>query len=225
MQKRSRERIEQILLAAADQLAKAGSADDLTTTSVSKRSGVPVATIYRYFTDRMAIIAELIDRETAEIDQDIRRAVESLDRISLEELLHAMMWAHLRHFQASRRSVVLWFGARTSKRVLSRIDRRYDYMSKWLMAGSIRSGLARPEAPVWGGEMIVWQCDRIFEQIFRKERTPEEQAAIMNEFLEMMMHQIAKYATPEGLKGIPTDEYLELAGAWDPSYGEAEEAV
>lgn len=223
MQKRSRERIEQILLAAADQLAKAGTADDLTTTSVAKRSGVPVATIYRYFTDRMAIIAELIDRETAEIDGDIQTSIEQLDRVSLDGLLHAMMYAHLKHFQRNRRSVVLWFGARQSKKVIGRIERRYDYMSEWLITGTIKSGLVRPDAPSWGGEMIVWQCDRVFEQIFRRKRSRDEEAAIMSEFLEMIAHQISKYATPAGVEGIPTGEYLRLAGGFEPPYGDGDE--
>lgn len=224
MQRRSRERIEQILLAAAEQLAKAGSSDELTTTSVSKRSGVPVATIYRYFTDRMAIIAELIDRETAEIDTRLRAELDALDTITLADLLHAMMYAHLRHFQKSRRSVMLWFGTRSSAKVIKRIDSRYDYMGRWVYSGSVKAGLARAEAPKWGGAMIVWQCDRIFEFIFREDRSLDEQEAIMREFLDMLLSQIQKYATPAGLEGIPRDRYLELAGRFDPPYSDGEES-
>lgn len=221
VQKRSRERIEQILLAGADVLAKTGNADDLTTTSVSKRSGIPVATVYRYFADRVAIIATLIDRETAEIDVAINEAIDSLETVSLATLLDTLMWSHLRHFQQSKRSVVLWFGARQSAIVLGRVDGRYKYMADWIFNGSLNAGLAVKDAPVYGGGMIIWLCDRIFEFIFREERTIEEQEAIMREFLEMQLHQIHKYATPSGLAGIPKDEFLAKAGTFAPSYRES----
>lgn len=221
VQKRSRERIEQILLAGAEVLAKTGSADALTTTSVSKRSGVPVATIYRYFADRMAIIATLIDRETAEIDIAINEAIDSMETVSLSSLLDTLMWSHMRHFQMNKRAVVLWFGARQSSTVISRVDRRYKYMGDWVFDGSLKAGLAVPDAPDFGGGMILWMCDRVFEFIFRQERTPAEQEAILRESLEMIINQIHKYATPEGLSGIPQAEFIARAGSFKPPYGDS----
>jgi AcrR family transcriptional regulator len=217
VQKRSRERIEQILLASADLLAKTGDANQLTTTSVSKRSGVPVATIYRYFADRMAIIATLIDREMEEIDRLIVDKLNEMETVTPEILLRTMMVTHLEHFQSSRRSIVLWFGARQSSRVLGRIDRRYKYMGDWVFDGTIASGLIKPDAPPFGGELIVWSCDRVFELIFRVDRAPEEQQAILDEFLEMLTAQIMKYATADGVNGIPQEAFFEKAGPWDPA--------
>lgn len=218
VQKRSRERVEQILLAAADVLAKSGGADELTTTSVSKRSGVPVATIYRYFADRVAIIAALIDREIEEIDTAIVERLQRLEVVSLDALLDAFMYAHLRHFQSRRRSILLWFGARNSKTVLDRVDRRYELMGRWLFEGSKAAGMIKLEAPAFGGEAIVWMCDRTFEFIFREDRSAELQEAILREFLEMIANQIRKYATPAGIEGIPVDEFLERSGDYLHAY-------
>lgn len=216
VQKRSRERVEQILLAAADVLAKSGGADELTTTSVSKRSGVPVATIYRYFADRMAIIAALIDRETVEIDEAIVAGLRELETVSLDTLLDTFMMTHLRHFQSRRRSILLWFGARQSKTVLDRVDKRYAYLGSWLIESSEAAGLLKPNVPEFGGEAIVWLCDRTFEFIFRVERSPETQEAILRELLEMMKHQIRKYATPLGIEGVPGEEFLATAKEFAP---------
>ena len=107
LQKRSRERVEKIMLAAADELAKTADADALTTTSVAKRSGVPVATIYRYFADRSAIISALIDEETRVIDDAVAAELETLDLITFDVLLQTIIHAHLDHFQSSRRAIVL----------------------------------------------------------------------------------------------------------------------
>jgi AcrR family transcriptional regulator len=216
VQKRSRERVEQILLASADVLAGSSGPDDLTTTSVSKRSGIPVATIYRYFADRMAIIAALIDRETAEIDDAIVERLNNLETVSLDSLLETMMLTHLRHFQSHKRSIVLWFGARNSKRVLDRVDRRYAYLGRWVLESSLKAGFLQPQVPTFGGEAIVWMCDRAFEFIFREERAAPLQLAIMREFLEMMETQIHKYATPEGLTGIPREQFMAMVEPFDP---------
>ena len=213
VQRRSRERVEQILLAAADQLAKSGRPDDLTTTSVSKGSGVPVATIYRYFADRMAIIAALIDRELDEVDLAVATYVERLETVTIRSLFEAMMMAHLRHFQGRRRAILLWFGARKSAVVLKRVDQRYAEMAQWLFEATTASGMLRPETPEWGTESVVWLSDRTFEFIFRKERTPQEQEQIMIEMIEMITSHIdAKYATAVGIEGVPCDEFLAHAG-------------
>ncbi len=217
VQKRSRERVEQILLASADVLAGSSGPDDLTTTSVSKRSGIPVATIYRYFADRMAIIAALIDRETAEIDDAVNARLSALETVSLDTMLETIMLTHLDHFQTHRRSIVLWFGARNSKRVLDRVGRRYAYLGKWVIESSRAAGFLKSHVPDFGGEAIVWMCDRTFEFIFREERGPGLQAAIMREFLEMMEHQIHKYATPAGLDGIPREEFMAKVKPYDPA--------
>jgi AcrR family transcriptional regulator len=222
VQKRSRERMEQILLAAADQLAKTSNTDELTTTSVSKRSGVPVATIYRYFADRMAIITTLIDREIAELDAGIAADLNELESVSIQTLLDTIMGAHLRFFQNSRRSIVLWFGARHSSRVLARVDARYSTLGAWLLDGCINAGLVRSDAPKWGGESIVWLSDRVFEFIFREDRSAEEQQQIFDEFIEMMVTRLQHYATPTGIDGIPLHQFLEKAGPYAPMNSPAE---
>lgn len=213
VQKRSRERVEQILFAAADQLAKGGTTDDLTTTSVSKRSGIPVATVYRYFTDRMAIIAALIDRELEEVDVAVAEHIQQLETVSIASLFEATMMAHLRHFQSRKRAIILWFGARKSNAVLDRVDRRYEDLAQWLHEATLRTGMLRPETPDYGTETMVWLSDRTFEVIFRKERSPQVQEAMMLEFIGMMCDYInRKYATTAGIEGVPREEFVKQAG-------------
>ncbi|MFT4049511.1 MAG: TetR/AcrR family transcriptional regulator [Solirubrobacterales bacterium] len=218
-QKRSRERVEKIMLAAADELAKTADANALTTTSVSKRSGVPVATIYRYFADRSAIISALIDRETTEIDDVVAKRLEQLETITFDTLLQTIMYAHLDHFQASRRSIVLWFGARNSKEVLGRVERRYRYLGKWLMDGAIASGMATPESPPWGGEAIVWVCDRGFEFMFRENRTPETEREIMEITMTMIRLMLVDYSTELGTEGVSREVFREHFGPYIPPSG------
>lgn len=218
LQKRSRERVEKIMLAAADELAKTADADALTTTSVAKRSGVPVATIYRYFADRSAIISALIDREMREVDEQLAAELDALELVTFDVLLMTMMRAHLDYFRSSRRAIVLWFGARTSKEVLGRIDRRYTYMGSWLMKGAIGSGMAKPDTPAYGGELIVWTCDRAFEYMFREQRETAIEDEILEIVVGMLSHTIADYTTPLGREGITHDQFSSAFGRFAPPY-------
>jgi AcrR family transcriptional regulator len=220
-QKRSRERVEKILLAAADELARTADADKLTTTSVSKRSGVPVATIYRYFADRSSIISALIDEEMSEIDEELARNLDSLKLVTFDVLLESLMGAHLDYFRSSRRAIVLWFGARNSKEVLGRIERRYEYMGRWLMAGAVRSGMAKPDSPPYGGELIVWTCDRAFEYMFREQRGPVVEDEILALSIGMLSRAIDDYTTTLGREGIAHDEFVSAFGKFDPPHGPA----
>ncbi|MGB0872826.1 MAG: TetR/AcrR family transcriptional regulator [Solirubrobacterales bacterium] len=217
VQKRSRQRVEQILLASADLLAKSGKPEDLTTTSVSKRSGVPVATIYRYFTDRSAIIAALIDRETDEIDIAIAAELKKLEVVTVDILFNTIMRAHYTHFKTHRRAIVLWFGARQSATVLERVERRYKEWGDWCLRGWQDAGLIVNDAPDWGGEAIFWFSDRAFEFIFRTERSDAEEEEILTQYLEMTSLQLRNYVTQTGIEGLPRDEFFAKAGDFPPN--------
>lgn len=219
-QKRSRERVEKILLAAADELAKASSADDMTTTGVAHRSGVPVSTIYRYFADRSAIIAALIDKETAEIDAAVVERLAVLDEVTMDSLLRTIMYAHLDHFQAQRRSVLLWFGARQAKAVSERVNARYDYLGEWIYDGGVKAEFVRADTPPWGGQAIIWLCDRAFEFIFREERSKHEQREIMEVMLMTVLTTMQAYAPEGAVVTLTRDELDATFGAYSPPSAE-----
>jgi AcrR family transcriptional regulator len=215
-QKRSRERVEKILLAAADELARASTAEDMTTTNVARRSGIPVSTLYRYFSDRSAIIAALIDKEIAEIDEVAFERLAKLEEVSVGTALETIMYAHLEHFQDKRRSVLLWFGSRDAKAVLERVNRRYDYLGKWIYDGGLKAGYVEGNTPPWGGDAIIWTCDRCFEFIFREERSKNEQMAIMNLFMEMATDQISRFGPAGGPPVLTQEEFLAAFGPYAP---------
>ena len=100
--------------------------------------------------------------------------------------------------------------------MLGRVDRRYAYLGGWLMEGAIRSGMARPDAPAYGGELIVWICDRAFEYMFREERSASTENEIMELAMHMLSQTIAEYTTDLGREGIGRDQFLETFGEYKP---------
>jgi AcrR family transcriptional regulator len=183
------------------------------------RSVIPVATIYRYFADRSAIIAALIDRETELIDEGVNERLNKMETVTLEALLDTLIRAHYELFAASRRSIVLWFGARSSKEVLGRVERRYAYLGDWVMSGALRSGMVVPNAPSYGGEVLVWLGDRCYEYIVREDRNPETIESMLAAAVRMLTFAASEFATERGTEGITLEQFWAGFGPFEPPSG------
>ena len=208
VQKRSRARVEAILKAARELLAEGG-VEALTTRSLASFSGIPVATIYRYFRDRDAIIAAYLDHELASIDQATEEALMSLDRVTFRSMTAAVAMAHLRHHQAHPEGIPVWFGTRLNAAVhdsVRELDRR---MASGLHAATRGAGFIE-EGPHFGAGLIVRLWDRTFEHIFRIERSPAEQEAIVLDVIDMIASYMERFATPAGRDGVSSEEFLRV---------------
>jgi AcrR family transcriptional regulator len=120
VQKRSRERVELILAAAAELLAEGG-VDALTTRSLAEHAGIPVATIYRYFANRDEIVAAYLDHEMAHIEEAVAAALRQLECVTFRSLAEAAALAHMHHHQEHPEGVPVWFGGRQNVAVLDRV--------------------------------------------------------------------------------------------------------
>jgi len=208
VQKRSRERVGAILKAAEELLAEGG-VEALTTRSLASYSGIPVATIYRYFQDRDAIIAAYLDRELGSIDRAVEKALMSLERVTFRSMTAAVAMAHLRHHQAHPEGVPVWFGTRLNAAVHDSVRELDARMASSLHAATRGAGFIE-EGPHFGAGLIVRLWDRTFEHIFRIERSATEQEAIVLEVIDMISSYMERYATPEGRDGVSSAEFLKV---------------
>jgi len=67
-QDRSRDRVERILDATAALLVDT-SADRITTAAIAEEAGVPIGSVYQYFPNKLAVLAELARRVMEQVDQ------------------------------------------------------------------------------------------------------------------------------------------------------------
>ncbi len=207
VQRRSRERVETILAAASELVARDG-VEQLTTRSLSEHTGIPVATIYRYFSNRDAIVAAILDRELEEIDRRVERAVRALDRVSFRSMIDAVAFAHLRHHQDRPEGVALWFGTRLNAAVEEAVRKLDARMAEALNAAAVGAGfIERP--PPFNAGLIVRLFDRTFEYTFGAERPPQEQEAILRGVVDMIAGHMEHYASPAGLHGVSAEQFLE----------------
>src|SRR5271155_6000603 len=120
VQRRSRERVEQILTAAGELLAEGG-VEALTTRALAEHADIPVATIYRYFDNRDAIIAAYLDHELEQIEESVRTALMALERVTFRSMAEAVALAHMRHHQTHPEGVPVWFGGRLNAAVVEQV--------------------------------------------------------------------------------------------------------
>jgi AcrR family transcriptional regulator len=210
VQKRSRERVEAILQGATELIGVEG-VEGLSTRSLAAHTGIPVATIYRYFEDMDAIIAAYLDQALVEIEDAVEAAVLQLEWVTFRSMMEAVALAHLRHHQANPEGVPAWFGTRLNAAVQDRVRQLDAQMAASLHAATLGAGFIE-EGPHFGARLIVRLWDRTFEHIFRIERSHSEQEAITLEVVDMISSYMERYATPAGLDGISPEQFLSVFG-------------
>ncbi len=211
LQSRSRDRVEQILLAATELIEESGSAEALTTTAVAVRTEMSVATVYRYFDDRHAIIVALLDREFEKLVRSVVEELRGRKRVSVDELLALIICVHLEYFRGSRTAIPLWYSTRGALSVERHIAEQLGGLARWISQSSVEAGLIRADAPDWGVEPLVWICDQVFRYIFLQQRDAREQDQILGMVQKMLAGQVRKFATTQGREGMAATEIAEVA--------------
>lgn len=206
VQKRSRERVEVLLKAASELIARDG-VEALSTRNLAKYTGIPVATIYRYFDNRDAIVAAYLDRQLAAINDAVEEAVKAIERVNFRSMTEAVALAHLRHHQDHPEGVPVWFGGRLNVAVQDRVRQLDARMAASLHASTRGAGFIE-RGPHFGAGLIVRLWDRTFEHIFRIERDPEEQEAIVLDVVDMIATYMERYVTATGIEGVSAEEFL-----------------
>jgi AcrR family transcriptional regulator len=206
-QKRSREHVERMLEATALVIEDAG-IDGLTMTAVAERSGVSVATVYRYFADRDELAAAFFDGEMEKINLAAAEALFALEVVSVRTIVETSMLAHLRYHQAHPERARAWFQSPRAKVVHEHVKLQDAQMGEWLRDVTRKSGLITEDAPEHGEVLLIELGDRTFEWIFNRDMTASEQEDFVGRFIDMIASYLERFATPAGLEGISGPDFV-----------------
>lgn len=216
VQKRSRERVDQILAAAGSLIAEEG-ADQVSMRRLASESGVPVASIYQYFENRDEVIASFLESEMEKLDFATAEAMLKLEKIDLRTLLATIGRVHLEYHRNNPAAVNVWFSGRAGYLVADRIRAQNARLGEWLRGGVVRSGLLTDDAPQFGAALVIRQFDRMFEFVFLEQRTPEEQEAILEMHVDFATLMLERFAGPRNAEGVTVEEFLTALGE-PPAY-------
>jgi AcrR family transcriptional regulator len=210
VQRRSRERVEGILLAAEQIVVREGF-DALSTRAVAERAKIPVATLYQYFADREAIIAALIERHVSAMDVRLTEDVAVLGAYSVRTLVEAVVDAYVAGYRARPSYVVLWFQGRVSAEIVERVRRRTSELAAQFHAFAVAAGLLEPHTDVLVLEVAADAIDGVLDLAYRNDFDGDRR--VLRAGIEMIVSYLERYATPAGIAGIPASD---LAARWEP---------
>ena len=199
-QVRSRERVEKIL-DVASQIVVAGGIDALTTRSIAEAAAIPVASVYQYFADRDAILLALVERDTLEMDEQVRADLGALKTLSAANLVETTMRAYTSVYARRPDFVEIWLRGRTNAAVNDYGRQHNRRTAAELREFAIAAGLARPDLTLAATELAVEIGDRVFQLAY--ETDPDGDEFLISQGIAMVTAYLLTYATEAGIEGVP----------------------
>jgi AcrR family transcriptional regulator len=199
-QHRSRERVERILDVAADLIIEHGVAD-LSTRTIATRADVPVASLYQYFADKEEIVLALVERDIAEMDEQVAQAVTALETLSVRTVVEATMLAFVAVYHHRPAFGVIWWRDRTNAAVMRFCRQHNKRIAKYLFEFATNAGLLRPDTAPIVAELGVEVGDRVFQVAFEQNLSGDKH--VIDEGVELVVAYLERYATSAGIAGIP----------------------
>jgi AcrR family transcriptional regulator len=200
VQRRSRERVEQIL-AAAEQLVVDNGVGELSTRTVAQAANIPVASVYQYFADRDAIIAALIERHVTAMDAQLASTLAALETYSIRTIVEATVAAYVEGYRQRPSYVVIWFQGRVSPEITAFVRRRSGELAAGFHAFATAAGLVAPGTDVSGFQLVAEMIDAFLAVAYRDDVSGDQ--AIVAEGIKMIVRYIELQATAAGLSGVP----------------------
>lgn len=198
-QARSRERVEKIL-DAASQIVIAGGVEALTTRSIAESAEIPVASLYQYFADRDAILLALVERDTAEMDEQVRTDLGALTTLSIASIVETTMRAYTSVYARRPDFLEIWVRGRLNSSVNDFGRQHNRRTAAELRDFAIDAGLARPDTPLAATELAVEIGDRVFQLAYERDLAGDD--FLIDQGIAMVTAYLLTYATPAGIAGI-----------------------
>lgn len=199
MQERSRRRVEAIL-DATERLVVEHGVEALTTRDIARTAEVPVASVYQYYADKEAVLLALVERHTAEMDEQVATDLAALESLSVATLVRTTMEAFVRVYHQRRAFVEIYLRGRTNPAV-HRFGREHNgKVAEALRELAIAEGLVGDDLTPQVAVLAVEVGDRVFQLAF--EHDDRGDAVTIEEGITLVTAYLERHATRRGLRGV-----------------------
>ena len=198
-QLRSRGRVLRILEVAAELVVESG-VEAVSTRNIAARAGIPVASLYQYFADKEEVLLALVERDIAEMDEQVAEDLEALTTLSVRAVVDTTMRAFLKVYRRRPSFVVIWFRGRTNVAVTDFVRAHNRRMAAELFEMVHAAGLVREGSDGLYAELAVEVADRIFQLAFETGLVGDDR--VIDEGIELVTAYLETHTTPDGLTGI-----------------------
>ncbi|WP_308119026.1 TetR/AcrR family transcriptional regulator [Streptomyces sp. JJ38] len=172
VQRRGRERRRAILDAAEALLGEKGY-EAASLKAVGERAGIPVASVYHYFSDRHQVDAELLRHHVHEIEARVVASLDSSGLDTLRDAADAVIDPVFAYFRQHRSCTELWFAGRSAP--LAELVRGFDEaQARRLWRLLIERDLISADTPEHVLRLAFEVGDRLFDVAFRRSPTGDD---------------------------------------------------
>ncbi|MGO8848530.1 TetR/AcrR family transcriptional regulator [Mycobacterium sp.] len=166
VQARSRLTVNRILDAAAA-IADEHGVEAATTRAIADRAGVAYPSLYRFFSDRDAILGALLERHVAELDARCVEAERAWTIRSFAELLDNEIDLHVAFYREHPSTARLWMGGRTSPTVTAHVRARMQTLAGRMYKILVDAKLLPADTDPLALLVSVEMADRVLELSYR----------------------------------------------------------
>jgi AcrR family transcriptional regulator len=198
-QERSRRRVEGLLDAAARIVVERG-VEALTTREIADAAGVPVASLYQYFSDKEDVLLALAQRDMEEMDTQVAADLARLEVLSVSSMVRTTMMAFVSVYQRRRAFVEIYLRGRTNQAVHRFGHEHNQRVAEMLRAYAMDAGLARDELTTTIAQLAVEVGDRVFQLAYAEDADGDR--ALVEEGIVLVTSYLERYATRQGIEGI-----------------------
>ncbi|MFE5483944.1 TetR/AcrR family transcriptional regulator [Streptomyces sp. NPDC056527] len=179
------------ILDAAEALLGEQGYEAATLKAIGERAGIPIASVYHYFSDRYEVDAELLRRHADEIEKLIDVALEHPRPHTLRDATDAVVDPVCTYFRAHRSCTELWFSGRSS--TVEDLVRAFDEaQAERLWRLLVERGLVAAETPLLVLQLAFEAGNRLFDIAFR--RSPAGDDATIDEARRLVTAYLETYA-------------------------------
>jgi AcrR family transcriptional regulator len=198
-QVRSRDRVDRILGVAAELLVAEG-VDAVNTRSIASRAEIPVASLYQYFADKEEILLALIERDSAELDEQVARDLAAAPVTTVACLVETTVRAFAKVYQRCPTLVVLRMRGWSNPALAGFVRDHNRRVARDLFELARDKGMVLEDATGQRAELAMEIIDRLFQVAFEDSLEGVDQ--VIDEGIELVTHYLESHATPEGVTGV-----------------------
>lgn len=191
-QRRSRERVERMLAAAKDLIARKGS-DAVRMSEVAAAAGVPIGSLYQFFPDKSALILALAERYNAMGRACIQAELEPVhDQASLAEAFARLTDEYHALFLSEPVMRDIWSGTQADQ-ALRAIDLNDSRQTAALLAGALERVYPKADrAEVATRALVLMSCGEAALRLAIS-LPPAEGAAVVEAFKRMALRELMAF--------------------------------
>jgi AcrR family transcriptional regulator len=194
-QQRSRERVERILSAASELIARTGS-DQVKMNEVAALAGISIGSLYQYFPEKSALIRTLAERYNAESRRCIEEALAGVsDKASLLAAYADLVDQYFEIVMAEPVMRDIWSGMQADKQLMSLQLAESRICGGFLAAAMRKVHPKTDDAVLENAAFLIWELGEATVRLAISVE-PEEGRALVETFKRLTLREIADPTAP-----------------------------